>query len=63
MSGRNRSGDHISKDKFSVKDTREDDIAKDRNKKAPGKAAKKEAAHGLRYGCCCAPSSWPGYGA
>ena len=46
MSGRNRSGDHISKDKFSVKDTREDDIAKDRNKKAPGKAAKKEAAHG-----------------
>ncbi len=42
MSKRNRSGDHISKDEFSVEDIRKDDIPKD----ASGKKAKKEAAHG-----------------
>ena len=43
MSGRNRSGDHISKDEFSVRDVRKDDISKDGAGQAAKGAAKRTA--------------------
>ena len=50
MSGRNRLGDHISKDEFSATDVRKDDISEDRAEEAAKRAAKKTVKKEPKHG-------------